>query len=186
MLERLGWSGDDYPDQPARFVDVPVLRETPPDLLRRLRELDARAECVYLGTGRWWVGRVKPNSPRRADGRQLALRVMEGDGFGGNRMAERRQGLLMAQGFGLCVDVTVFGIPDGRLVRGFERFLAAERGHEVVDERQALYDKVMRDMEGEIKNRDRELTKWLWKRGGRERTNAWVGAGSNQQTGRLL
>lgn len=167
-------------------MSVPVLRETSPDLLRRLRELDDRAECVYLGAGRWWIGRVKPDSPRRAQGRQLVDRVMTNDGFGGNRMAELRQGLLMAQGFGLCCDVRVLGIPDGRLVREFEQFLAAERGHDVVDEAQTLYDKVMRDVEGEVKNRDRDLTKWLFRRRGLKNKGWMVGAGSNTSTGRAL
>lgn len=93
----------------------------------------------------------------------------------------------MAQGFGLCCDLTVPGDPDGRLIREFEKFLATERGHHVVDEEQALYDKVARDIASAQADRERDLNKWLFRRGGISRKGLrGVGAGSNTPTGRPI
>lgn len=39
-------------------------RIAPPDLVRRLREIDPAADLIYLGEGRWQLGRYKPENSR--------------------------------------------------------------------------------------------------------------------------
>lgn len=184
IARRFGWSGND-PGQPERLIDIPVLREPSADLLRRLRLLDDRAEVVYIGNGRWWVGRVKPNSPRRKHGRRQAFRARQSDGFrDDNRWPVLRQGLLMAQGFGLVVNEFVQGEPDGFLVAEFEKALFVERGGQLEDTAETLYEKVLSDIRGESKLKEQDLTKWAFNRLGRR--NPIVGGGSNEKLRRVI
>jgi hypothetical protein len=136
--------------------------------------MDDRAEVVYVGQGRWWVGRVKPNSPRRATGRQLALAIREGDGFGGDQWPELRQALLMAQGFGLVVDVTVQGEPDAVLVREFALAMYVERGGTYLSDEEQQHQRRRRDRISEHLIRERDLSKWLYSRSPYGRGNPWV------------
>ena len=83
-----------------RFIDIPVERETPEDILERLRSIDPGAELFYAGDGWWWMGVVKPDSERRVAA-QLQLLAWE------NLRQEppwpvKRIALLKAVGFGLC------------------------------------------------------------------------------------
>jgi len=41
-------------------IDVPQTREAPGDVVRALRALDPSAEVIYLGFGRWIVGKPRP------------------------------------------------------------------------------------------------------------------------------
>ncbi len=183
------WLGSgDTPDPPARLIDIPVFRDTPLELLAQLRTQDDRAELLYVGHGRWWVGRVKPDSPRRRHGRQMVTRILEGDGFhpdDWDTWAELRQGLLMTQGFGLCFGMRIQGTPDGRLVRRFERWLYDERTATI---REKTLEAAVDAMENnpiieaarkESANRDRERGKWahrrLVKRNPKPVTNVWDG-----------
>lgn len=155
--------------------------------------MDERAEVVYVGQGRWWVGRVKPASPRRVAGRRLALRVREGDGFSwseegygsGDRWPDLRQGLLMAQGFGLVVDQRIQGEPDARLVYEFERAMHFERtGYMEETEEERVFREVKADKEREDRNMERELGKWAFRRMGRRKS--LIGGGSNEKRRRTI
>jgi hypothetical protein len=169
-------STEHWPDPPERLIDVPASRDPSPDVLRRLRGIDPQAEVIYIGGGRWWLGRVKPNSPRRAVGRRMALAIREGDGFpwesqGASRWPELRQALLMAQGFGLLAEVSVQGEPDGALVAALERAVSERRQPVEPDpeelERQAAA--------AERRTRERELLSWLYRRSPYGRANPWIG-----------
>lgn len=164
-----------WPDPPERLIDLPVLREPTPHLLRRLRALDHRAEVVYAGDGRWWVGRVKTDSARRATGRRMALAIQQGDGlYGPTRWPELRQALLMAQGFGLVVDVRVQGEPDAILEKEFALALYVERGGAFLSDEERAREAARRDRIRENRIRDRELTRWLFARSPLGRANPWV------------
>jgi len=53
---------------------LPSPREAPTDLVAGLREIDPRAELVYLGLGVWVLGAVSPNQEReRKAGRWITL-----------------------------------------------------------------------------------------------------------------
>lgn len=45
---------------PRWLVDIPQVREAPPELRRRLRALDPRYEIINVGPT-WWVGLVTPD-----------------------------------------------------------------------------------------------------------------------------
>ena len=127
----LGGSAN-YPDPPERLIDIPETREPSLDLLRRLRELDSRAEVVYVGNGMWYVGRVKPDAPRRIIARREILNIKESDGFPDEeRWLKLRQALLKEQGFGVVVMETIRGEPDDILVAEFTKAMFVERGGEV-------------------------------------------------------
>jgi len=175
---------DEWPDPPERLIDVPALRDPSPDLLRRLREIDPRAEVIYVGNGRWWVGRVKANSPRRAIGRRMALAIRNGDGHpwrigDRDRWPELRQALLMAQGFGLVVDVTVQGEPDARLVREFAIAMHVEQGGSYRSPEAIREEEAKRKQERDRRDRERELLHWIYDRSPAGRGNPWVGYGGN-------
>lgn len=156
-----------------RLIDIPgQVREPSPDLLRRLREIEPRAEVLYVGAGRWWLGRVKTESARCHAGRQMAARIREGDGHPlkedwspvGGRWAALRQALLMSQGFGLVSEVQVDGEPDARIVEELRRAKFVEQGGVLESEEAAAEESVRRDRIRENKVRERELAKWLWSR----------------------
>lgn len=164
--------GRDDPDLPERLIDVPAFRDPSPELLRRLRALDARAEVVYVGEGRWWVGRVKTDSARRATGRRMALAIQKGDAlYGPSRWPELRQALLMAQGFGLVVDVTVQGEPDAILVREFGLAMYVEQGGTYLSDEERAIESHRRDLIRENRVRERDLAKWLYGRSPHGRGN---------------
>lgn len=170
-----------------RLIDVSAVREPSPELLHRLRQIDPRAEVVYVGQGRWWVGRVKPDSARVPTGRRMLAAIRAGDGFPddpgtpSDRWPELRQALLMAQGFGLVCDVTVYGEPDALLVREFELAMYVERGGEFVSDEEREWERRRRDRIRENRIRDRELTKWLYKRSPNGRGNPWVSMSTDRR-----
>jgi len=106
------------------LVDVPQLRTAPEDIRRRLREIDPTVEVIYLGRGRWIVGKVRPNQHVRA----RAIRML--DEFHRNlqnkkKLSERGKekvlfALLALQGFRPVADYTM-PEPDGTVVKDFER-----------------------------------------------------------------
>lgn len=168
----------------SRLIDVQAVREPSPELLHRLRQIDPRAEVVYVGQGRWWVGRVKTNSARIAVGRRMLVAIRGGDdlpdepGTPGDRWPELRQALLMSQGFGLVCDVTVYGEPDALLVREFELAMYVEGGGQFVSDEEREWESRRRDRIRENRIRDRELTRWLYKRSPHGRGNPWVSMAS--------
>lgn len=44
------------------LVDLSQTHEAAPDVRRRLREIDSTAEVIYLGWGRFYVGKVRPTT----------------------------------------------------------------------------------------------------------------------------
>lgn len=83
-----------------RFIDIEVERETPPDVLVRLREIDPMAELFYAGNGWWWLGVVKPDAPRIESGKYW-LNYWADKGLEQSWPVMRLE-LLKSQGFGLC------------------------------------------------------------------------------------
>lgn len=166
-----------------RLIEVPgQVCEPSADLLRRLREVDPQAEVLYLGEGRWWLGRVRADSARRPVGRAWALRVREGDGFPFDeaRWAALRHALLLAQGWSPISEVTVRGEPDGVLVEELRRARFVERGGALEDEEELAAESARRDRIRENKVRERDMAKWLFSRSPNGRGNPWV----SQYTGR--
>jgi hypothetical protein len=45
--------------------------QAPEELLERLQRCDPALDLVYAGRGEWWLGRVKPDSPRRQSGLKM-------------------------------------------------------------------------------------------------------------------
>ena len=133
------FGGRDWPDPPERLIDIPESREPSPSLLLRLRQMDLRAEVVYVGNGVWWVGRVKPESPRRISARRQILSLREPDGFPDTeRLPELRQARLQEQGFGLVVRKRIQGEPDDMLVAEFRKAMYVERGGEIDNDEKKL------------------------------------------------
>jgi hypothetical protein len=58
----------------VRF-EAPEARETPVLLLAQLREIDATAELVYAGEGRWWLGAVSANEERRKRAEMMMAQI---------------------------------------------------------------------------------------------------------------
>lgn len=104
------------------LVDLPQSRTAPDDLRRRLRELDRTAELLYLGFGRWSVGRVRPTdeSVRIA---QRMLRTYWGmkDSARATRRGVQRYRFAEAcrQGFRPVAEYTMRE-PDDRIVKDFQ------------------------------------------------------------------
>jgi len=83
-----------------RFIDIWVEKETPEDVLKRLREIDSMAELFYAGNGWWWMGVVKPDAPRIEEGKKH-LNYWADKGIEQSWPVMRLE-LLKSQGFGLC------------------------------------------------------------------------------------
>lgn len=106
------------------LVDVSQARTAPESIRRRLREMDETAEVVYLGRGRWIVGKVRPNALVR----QQAIRMLDKyttELSNGARLSERgkekvRFALLALQGFRPVAEYRMRE-PDDRVVQDFER-----------------------------------------------------------------
>ena len=152
-IKRLLGGRKDRPDPPKRLIDISVEREPSADLLWRLRELDPRAEVVYMGNGMWYVGRVKSDVPRRITARREILSIKESDGFPDEeRWPKLRQALLKEQGFGVVVRETIQGEPDDILVAEFSKAMFVERGG-VID---------TAEKRAKRKRRDRARTNRQW------------------------
>lgn len=61
---------------PTNHIDFPspTGRQPDPGLLRGLRAIDPTLDCHYVGDGRWIVGAVRPNEPRRQAAMSLLSR----------------------------------------------------------------------------------------------------------------
>jgi len=177
------WSREDS-GPPPRLIDIPgQVREPSADLLRRLRDIDPRAEVLYVGEGRWWVGRVKPAPERRARGRRMILRARDEDWFGvepHEYWVTLRQGLLMAQGFGLVVDMTIQGEPDARLVQEFELAMWVERGGQFKDTDDVLAEAARQARLKDEADADRQRYRWLYRRSAKGKGNPWIGYGGGR------
>lgn len=53
------------------MIDHPFSREAPPELVRRLRDVDPTLRILYWGQGRWRVGRVRPTIERTVAGTRM-------------------------------------------------------------------------------------------------------------------
>lgn len=158
-LRKLLGGSDDFPDPPGRLIDIPEEREPSPDLLRRLRVMDSRAEVFYAGHGMWYVGRVKPNSRRRIDARRDILSLRKDDGFPDvERMPEMRQAILKEQGFGVVVREFIRGEPDDILVAEFAKAMFVERGGEI-DTEEKKEKRARRSRQRTTAQRDVDTTK---------------------------
>lgn len=78
-----------------RLIDLPSVRDTPPDVLRWLRLVSPDLECYYWSGGVWWIGEVRPNTPRVHEARRLLIRY-KAEGASLRRWVRAH---LMAQGF---------------------------------------------------------------------------------------
>jgi len=161
----------------GRLVDIPgQIREPSADLLGRLRRLDPQVDVLYLGAGRWWMGRVRSNSARRPVGRSWALRVREGDGFpfDEGRWDALRHALLLSQGWSPITEVTVQGDPGPVLEEELRREQFIAHGGVLVSEEEKAAESERRDRLRESKVRERDMAKWLFSRSPNGRGNAFV------------
>ena len=91
-------------------------REAPGGLLRVLREIDAVADLVYFGRGRWELGRVVANRERI----RKSLLILEWERHVDHPSADAlRVGELGRQGFGFIAGYDIQGEPDARIVEDF-------------------------------------------------------------------
>lgn len=82
-------------------LTYPTEREVPQDILRCLRDVSPRAELVYMGNGRWWLGEVREGVARIESGRRSLARLRA---IGGPLPSWRRA-RLMAEGFGMLASI---------------------------------------------------------------------------------
>jgi hypothetical protein len=105
-----------------RLTTVSTFRDAPPEVVAEFRAVDPRAELLYLGRGKWWVGLVYTNIPLIQDGRRELIALgQDVDAFGVNRTAwpSLRTAMLKSQGFR---KVHLWDIDkDGNWIR-YERF----------------------------------------------------------------
>lgn len=118
-------------------MDLPTVREPPEDVLRRLREVNPRAELVYVGEGEWWLGEVKKNSPRRLGGLRTLERLYKQGPYNPKAALQAR---LKMQGFGFVGSYVVYGEAWGQIIRWWEfsnwwerAFSKAERDRQVLE-----------------------------------------------------
>ena len=103
------------------MIELSQTRQVPPDLLRRLAELDPTATCIYLGWNRWYVGRVRPtNESVRIAQRMLGTYWrMSAKARATRRGVQRyRFALACAQGFRPVAEYTLPDL-DGRIIQDF-------------------------------------------------------------------
>lgn len=109
-------------------VAVGVERAAPDPVLRGLRVIDPTAELIYLGHGRWLLGRVVPHEPIRKAGERLAAschratknrntasRSLAQSDYDRNLLAQLR-----LRGFQPTTEYRVYGEPTGAIVRDQE------------------------------------------------------------------
>lgn len=100
---------------------VGVERTAPTALRHRLKQIEPEAEVVYVGNGKWWLGRMDPHADLAKAGQQK-MRVA-------NQATAHRQvtddtamlyrvGRLQQEGFRMMAEYE--GEPDGRLVKDLE------------------------------------------------------------------
>lgn len=100
------------------LLQIPQLRNCPPEVLRDLRAIDPQADLIYMGDGVWLLGAVNPSSIRWRAGQLKMKRAAEAK-IVGDALTRRRklarwryiawEGALLAQGF---APIAVFGSPD--------------------------------------------------------------------------
>ncbi|MDH3291574.1 MAG: hypothetical protein OEO20_11235 [Gemmatimonadota bacterium] len=80
----------------SRLTDVYRFRDAPPEVVARFRTIDPRAELVYVGRGKWWVGLVYADIPLIHQGRRELIAIKAS---GGATWPAIRLSSLKAQGF---------------------------------------------------------------------------------------
>lgn len=139
------------------LVSIPTTREVPAEIRRGLRALDPTAEVVYLGWGRWVVGRVRPTDDSlRIAQRMLATYWMLPAAARGTKRSVQRYRFALAcqQGF-RPVAQYVLREPDDRLVREFQESqwrMRHQRG-DLLDE----YDRAEAEDKAERREQLRDL-----------------------------
>lgn len=111
----------------GQLTDFPTPREAPRDIVRALRDVDETAELLYLGEGKWVLGRVRPTPERFEGGKRLLRQAWELAQKGGmteERWYKRiRSARLTMQGFAKFGMYEFKGDPDWRIVRDFREAL---------------------------------------------------------------
>jgi hypothetical protein len=112
---------------------VPTTREAPADLVRSLRALDPKLELVYLGWGKWILGRVNPSDESIRIARELLAQYWTLSARARHTIRSIRRyrfGVACLQGFRPIgeyapnhPDGAEYRLvdPDGRIARHFER-----------------------------------------------------------------
>jgi len=113
----------------------------------------------------------------------MILRAWDEDWYGvepAEYWATLRQGLLMAQGFGLVVDMTIQGEPDARLVHEFALAMWVERGGVLKDTDEVRAEASRQARLKAEADADRQRYRWLHSRSKLGRGNPWVGYGGGR------
>ncbi|MCU1350614.1 MAG: hypothetical protein JWO56_3644 [Acidobacteria bacterium] len=125
---------------------VGVERTAPTELLRQLRVIDPSAELIYMGHGRWLLGRVLASRPIRAAGERLAgscARVLQTRWRKAPLAADHhryRTAQLRLRDFQATQEYVVQGEPTGAIVRDQEvmdflyRHVSEQQLDEMADE----------------------------------------------------
>lgn len=96
-------------------------RVAPTAVRQRLRNIEPAAELIYVGNGKWWVGRMEPHTDLARAGQQKVRAA--------NRLTAQREvspetamlyrvGRLQQEGFRMLAEYE--GDPDGRMVQDLE------------------------------------------------------------------
>lgn len=104
------------------LVSVPTTREVPAEIRRGLRALDPTAEVIYLGWGKWMVGKVRPTDESvRIAQRMLRnyWRLPAGARATKRSLQRYRFALACQQGFRPVAQYVLRDVDD-RLVRDFQ------------------------------------------------------------------
>jgi len=80
----------------GRLTTVSTFRDAPPEVVAEFRSVDPRAELIYVGRGKWWVGLVYTDIPLIYQGRRELVAIQES---GGASWPSLRLSMLKAQGF---------------------------------------------------------------------------------------
>lgn len=136
------------------MIYLSTTREAPSDVVRRLRELDPTADVIYLGWGRWNVGKVRPTSMSVA----IAQRMLATYWAMSAKARNTRRGIqryrfaeACAQGFRPVAEYTMKDL-DGRVVKDFQ-----ESQYRMLNARTDLLDDWERAEQAEREARRLEL-----------------------------
>lgn len=140
-----------------RLVAFDGFRDTPPELLRQLREIDPAIELIAIDERTWWLGSVSQNKYRR----QAGERILENES---RRMAPNPRnvilGKLSLQGFARIQVYTCEGNPqdspcidgDGNLVPSIVEDFRERNANWEKDQGKAVFEERTRFSNGAVQS----------------------------------
>lgn len=157
-----------------RLTSTPTAIETPPDVLRAVRAVHPRAEVVYIGDGKWWLGIVEDvTKPFMVNARTRLCRQMDEAGVGKgalNAWDGRLSDRLAAEGFSFFGEYT--HCESGELVEELQLMLSVSE-----KDLDLLFERNLEEIDGTAARRrmvDRVRASCGPGGRGREATRRWM------------